>query len=138
MNLLQYGVYALFALAFALAAYGDWVKRFIDNRLVLVMLLCGAARCFFPGCNWQFHLGSGLGVALLCWALWKWREDAPGGGDVKLLPIMALYTGLYGLAFALLIALFLVCLSRLIMGKQDRYPLGSYLFMGWLLSLPLY
>ena len=139
MNLLHYAAYAAFTLAFAQVAYTDQAKREINNWLTLTMFCCGLV-FYISDVNGLYPWYARLAICLLLLAVgcfrWSRRQDA-SGGDVKLLPVLALACDPLRLLWLLMLALTLVGLTRLIKGKKDKYPLGSYLFLGWLLSLPL-
>ena len=137
MKLVEYLMYIPFALAFAHAAYTDWARREISNRALLVMLACGMARLFLPGIAWKQYLLFFLLMTIFCVILYFKCKEKPGGGDVKLLPILTLYLGLYGLLADIAIALVLVGCASLRRDKAASYPLASYFFAAWLLCLPL-
>jgi|GEM_PF-6116847 len=138
MKLIAYLVHIPFSLAFAHIACTDWTRREIGSKPLLAMLICGIAACFLPGCDWPYRLGGSLGLALFGLLLWIKCQVKPGGGDIKLLPVLALYLGLPGLLPVLLLATAMIGLSSLCGRKQPSYPLGSYLFLAWLLSLPMF
>ena len=139
MTFSEYLLYIPFCLAFARIAYTDHSRREIGNRAVSVMLACGLVRLLLPGQPWEQLLFCGAGMALFCFILWCGRKDDPGGGDIKLLPALALNLGLYGLLAALAVALALIgCVSLRCKEQQPRYPLAAYLFLAWLLCLPFY
>ena len=137
MKLAEYLLYIPLALAFAHAAYTDWSRREIDNRAVLVMLLCGVAACFLPGSPWKLQTLCALGMTVFCCILWCKRQDKPGGGDTKLLPVLILWLGPNDLLFVLLMTVAMIGCASLCGGKLERLPLASWLFLGWLVSLPL-
>ena len=139
MNLLHYAAYAVFALAFAQAAYTDQSQRTIGNRALLAMLAAGlfiSLTAVYPY-PWGVRLLLYLIMALGALILWN-RKDTPGGGDIKLLFILGLTFNIWHLLWLVLVTLALVGGTRLLSKtKNIRYPLGSYLFLAWLVSLPL-
>jgi len=137
MSLVEYLFYVPFALAFARAAYTDWSRREIEVAPLLVMLVCGIAKLFLPGMDWRQHLFSALAMAIFCFILYAKRKDQPGGGDVKLLPVLTLYLGLYGLLADIAVALFLIGCASL-KQRKTGYPLAGYFFAAWLICLPFY
>lgn len=90
---LSYGLIGALAIALLFAAFTDFKRRQIDNWLNGVIALAAPAfwwasgLSLWPGVGWQ------LGIAVLTFAITAglFALRAMGGGDVKLLTVLALW-----------------------------------------------
>ncbi len=93
VDYLHYGLLAALAIALVVAAFTDWRRRQIDNKLNAAIALGAPLYWWASGLDLWPGVALQLGVGLAAFAVFavlfavKWM----GGGDVKLLTALALW-----------------------------------------------
>lgn len=148
-RILYYGKrFLLVAFLFA-AAYIDYFKRIIPNKLVVMMLLIRMAVYMaeflvYQGQFWRLLVNdaTALLIPLSFFIVGTFLvKNGIGMGDVKLMIVQSLYLGLQGalsaLFFSLLVAfvmaLFLLFIKK--KGKKDSLPFAPAVWLGTIVSL---
>jgi prepilin peptidase CpaA len=116
-------VYAVFTGLLLIAAATDVARFIIPNWVSAALIVLFVALGIYLGQGfgwWGLHLGAGVLLLVIGYAAWMLRFF--GAGDVKLLAVVGLYSGVGQVHFMLLyialaggiLALFLIGLRRLI------------------------
>jgi len=128
-------------------AFIDLEHMLIFDRFQLILLALGVAAIFFDsGTTWYSHLigmAAGFVSFFLFGAIGKkiWKNDALGGGDVKLAAVLGLLLGWEKLLLAVLIASLIASVVLIIVrrvrgdGKNTEYPFGPFLVLGMTVAL---
>lgn len=134
---LMYLVFTVFLIAISLI---DCKKNIISGKLLLASALNRGIWAFLRGefngeilRNTAFSCMIPLALLILVLVMDKVRNrETMGGGDIKLLFVMALYLSGEELLLALLSACILAVMPVLIMGKKgkDTIPFGPFLSAG--------
>ena len=131
----QLGQWLVFGLLLLALSLTDAAKRIIPDRLLLAAAANRAV--------WFFILGQDAGetakdialsaiipaavLAVVLLAERLWRREAMGGGDIKLLLVLALYLSWAQLVLALLTGCLLGILGAAARGKNGAIPFGPFL-----------
>lgn len=124
------GIFVIFPLCLAIAAFSDFFTMTIPNRVSAILL--GSFVLIAPMADFTLpmigmHLAAGLIVFAVCFTLFA--LNIMGGGDAKLLTASAVWFGLNAslMEFLIYVSFFggLVTLLILIMRKQENAILAS-------------
>ncbi len=136
----------LFVSILVVAAITDLREWIIPDKLIGFALVSGALFRFIshplPLWNyWAAFAAGGLALYGLAWFGWKvYKKDVMGGGDIKLMAVIGLFTGLQGSVIAILAASVtgLVLIGgRSLIGtykRGDAIPFGPFLAFGGIIG----
>lgn len=121
----------------AFAAAMDMLTMTIPNRISLLLIAAFFVAAYFAGLSTQQvleHLGTGLLVLLICFALFA--AGVLGGGDAKLLAASSLWIGFDQLlAYVLSVSLIGALLAIAFLYARRHFPEGSVNAPRWVLRL---
>ena len=131
-------IFGIYSLLLVVAALSDAWRFIVPNTIPLALtgLFLGAAGVLPAEVTWPSHLGAAAAVLAAGMALFRWGRL--GGGDVKLIAAVALWTGFAHLADLLVavslaggaLALGLVLARRLARAVVAGTPLPRLLVVG--------
>jgi leader peptidase (prepilin peptidase)/N-methyltransferase len=121
----------------------DAREYIIPNEFTLGGLIIGLIFSAFAGVSGlgMAVLGAALGFGLL-WLVgiagtWVFREEAMGGGDIKMMAMVGAFVGWHGVLLTIFLGAFLgslVFVPLLLAGQRKLVPFGIFLSMGAALS----
>jgi len=131
--------YVIFAGFLIIIFFIDLFHKIIPDSLSLPLIPLGLIFAFLPyfDVNWKYALIGGASgfalfytIALVYWAITK--RMGMGGGDIKLIAGIGLFTGIVGVFFSIFVAALLALLVAIITRKKfkNEVPFGPFLVVG--------
>jgi len=140
-NMVEYGITIVFISLMLIVSISDIHYQIVPDKVLFFFLpLLLVLRMIFPLTTWYYSLMGGLlGFGFMLFMAWygkkRFKQDALGGGDIKLYFLIGLFLEIHlvflSLFFASIIGLIF---GKLYINKMQHMAFVPFIFMGSLLA----
>ena len=140
-NVVEYSIVLVFIALMIIVSVSDLTYRIVPDKILLIFLpVLLLLRLFFPLTLWYYSILGGIFGFFFMWFMaWygkkRFKQEALGGGDIKLYFLIGLFLEIHlvflSLFFASLIGL---VFGKLVMRKSKFVPFVPFIFAGSLMA----